>query len=516
MKVLFSFVGNRDPYIENSEEYGPLLSLLDKREFSRVYLFCTGPEYIERARSIETIKKEEGSGINFKFVSMELESPVDYEEIFGKLKASVDEIIKLISHEKPEISILLDPGTPQMQTVWFILVKGGYLDAKLLQGVPPKFAGGAYMVREIVLDDSAMPGIKVVFEEEGKDEERKDRGKSAKRTGKWLVSESELEIIGSSPDFKDVLEKAGKFAGYEISILIQGETGSGKGLIARYIHEKSRRKGGPFITVDCAAISESLVESELFGHKKGAFTGAESDRLGQFRAADGGTIFLDEIGELPLRLQPKLLRVLDDKRFLPMGSDREVVVDVRILAATNRNLEKLVEEGRFRRDLYERLNEVSIHVPPLRERKEDIPELVRFFLEKWNRKYNEKKGLSEETIRYLMDYPWPGNIRELSNTISHLCAAGKSEKIGPEFLPPKLLAYFYAPKGLNSLDVNIPDDGLNLNALLYQMEKEYYEKALRKARGNREKAARLLGINPPAFRKALRERFDIKFEAGGD
>ena len=213
MKVLFSFVGNRDPYIENSQEYGPVLSLLDKREFSRVYLFCTGPEYIERARSIEAIKKEEGSGINFKFVGMELESPIDYEEIFGKLKASVDEIVKLIAHENPEISILLDPGTPQMQTVWFILVKGGYLDAKLLQGVPPKFAGGAYMVREIVLDESAMPRIKVVFEEEGEDTGKKKGGEDR---GKWLVSESELEIIGSSRSFKEVLEKAGERDGHSL------------------------------------------------------------------------------------------------------------------------------------------------------------------------------------------------------------------------------------------------------------------------------------------------------------
>ncbi len=496
--ILFTFVGNRDPYVEDSSEYGPILSLLDKREFNRVYLFCTGSEYMERARAVEEIKKETDPNVVFKYVTLDLKSPVDYEEIYSKLRATVDRVMASIIHEKPEISILLDPGTPQMQTVWFLLVRGGYLNARLLQGVPPRFAGGAYMVREVVLDESVMPELKVSFE--GKGDEIKS----------WFVSETEKRIVGEAKVFKDVLERARSFARYDISILLQGETGSGKGLFARFIHDESKRAAGPFVIVDCAAISENLIESELFGHRKGAFTGAESDRLGKFRAANGGTIFLDEVGELPLSLQPKLLRVLEEKKFHPLGSDEEVSVDVRILAATNRNLEELVEEGRFRRDLFERLNQVSLSIPPLRERREDIPLLVKTFVAEWNRKYGENKGLSEEAMNYLVDYPWPGNVRELYNVVTAMCASGRSSSIGSEFLPQKILSYFKTPRSISTLKIDIPDEGLNLKALLYQIERDFYEAALKKAGGNRERAATLLGINPPAFRKALRERFDIE------
>ncbi len=497
-KFLFSIVGNRDPYVENSDEYGPILSLLEKRDFNRVYLFCTGAEYIERARSVEEIKKESDPSVIFKYITLDLVSPVDYQEIYSKLRAAVDRIMESIGHEKPEISILLDPGTPQMQTVWFLLVRGGYLNAKLLQGVPPKFAGGAYMVREVVLNEDMMPEIKIFFEGKG------DEVKS------WFVSETERKIVGDSPVFKEVLDKALNFARYDISILLQGETGSGKGLLARLIHERSKRASRPFVIVDCAAVSSALIESELFGHKKGAFTGAESERLGKFRAADGGTIFLDEIGELPLDLQPKLLRVLEEKKFHPLGSDKEVTVDVRVIAATNKNLEKLVEEGRFRRDLFERLNQVTLTIPPLRERKEDIPLLIKAFVDEWNRKYGENKGLSERTIEYLVDYPWPGNVRELYNVVTALCASGHSAEIGPKLLPQKILSYFEEPRSVSTLKVEIPEDGLNLKAFLYQVEKDFYEAALRKAGGNKERAAALLGLNPPAFRKALRERFDIR------
>ena len=495
--ILFTFVGNRDPYVEGSEEPGPVLSLLENTEFSRVYLFCTAPRYIERAKSVEEIFRQSGIYTQFKFINLDLDSPVDYQEIYNKLKASVDTIMTAVSHEKPTISVLLDPGTPQMQTVWFLLVQGDYLNAKLLQGIPPKFAGGAYMVREVIIKEGALPEIRV-----------SDKG-SGERGGTWYVPDSERKIIGDSPVFKEAMDKALKFAGYDVSVLLQGETGCGKGLFARLIHDRSKRKTQPFIPVNCASISEQLAESELFGHKKGAFTGAESDRLGQFRAADGGTVFLDEIGDLPLTLQPKLLRVLEEKKFFPIGSDKEVEVDVRIIAATNKNLEKLVEMGEFRRDLYERLNQVTVNIPPLRERKEDIPALIDNFVEIWNSKYKERKGLSPETIQYLIEYPWPGNVRELSNTITTLCASGISASIGPELLPQKILAHFYSPKSLTGMEISIPQDGFNLKAMMYQIEKSYYEKALEKAGGNKEKAAKLLGLNSPAFRKALRERFEI-------
>jgi len=495
--ILFTFVGNRDPYVEGSEEPGPVLSLLENTEFSRVYLFCTAPQYIERAKSVEEIFRQSGIYTQFRFINLDLESPVDYQEIYSKLKASVDTIMESIAHEKASISVLLDPGTPQMQTVWFLLVRGNYLNAKLLQGIPPRFAGGAYIAREVVIDEGVLPEIRVSDKSSGK------------RGGTWYVPDSERKIIGNAPAFKDAMDKALRFAEYDVSVLLQGETGCGKGLFARLIHDKSKRKTQPFIPVNCASISEQLAMSELFGHKKGAFTGAESDRLGQFRAADGGTIFLDEIGDLPLTIQPKLLRVLEEKKYFPVGSDKEIEVDVRIIAATNKELEKLVYKGEFRRDLFERLNQVTVNIPPLRERKGDIPALTDNFVEAWNSKYKERKGLSPETIQYLIDYPWPGNVRELNNTITTLCASGMSAAIGPELLPQKILAHFYTPKSLHGMEISIPKDGFNLKAMMYQIEKSYYQKALEKAGGNKEQAAKLLGLNSPAFRKALRERFEI-------
>jgi len=403
--VLFSFVGNRDPYVENSDEYGPVLSLLEACSFSRVFLFCTGPEYFERARSVENIVQKNNESCKFSFISLELESVIDYEEIFTRLKETVTTVIESIKNLDPEVSVLLDPGTPQMQTVWFLLAKSGFLHARLLQGIPPRFAQGIYKVKEVDLESSVLPSISIPVEQK------------TGRERKWFTPVTTAGIIGETSSFKNALEKALQYASYDVSILIRGETGTGKGLLAKFIHDNSERKGNPFQPVNCSSISANLVESEFFGHVKGAFTGAEQDRVGKFRAADTGTIFLDEVGDLPLDMQPKLLKVLEDKRLQPVGADKEIEVNIRIIAATNKNLEEMIEKNLFRRDLYERLNQVTLMVPPLKDRQEDIPLLTRTFVEEWNRKYGEAKGLSEETMKYLFEYTWPGNVRELQNAV---------------------------------------------------------------------------------------------------
>ncbi len=194
--ILFTFVGNRDPYVEGSEEPGPVLSLLGNTEFSRVYLFCTAPRYIERAKSVEELFRQSGIYTQFRFINLDLESPVDYQEIYSKLKASVDTIMESIAHEKPSISVLLDPGTPQMQTVWFLLVRGNYLNAKLIQGIPPKFAGGAYIARKVVIDDGVLPEIRVSDKSSGE------------HGGTWYVPDSERKILGDAPVFKEAMSKA--------------------------------------------------------------------------------------------------------------------------------------------------------------------------------------------------------------------------------------------------------------------------------------------------------------------
>jgi formate hydrogenlyase transcriptional activator len=248
------------------------------------------------------------------------------------------------------------------------------------------------------------------------------------------------EIVGRHPVLMELLTQVGPVAASDAAVLIQGETGTGKELIARALHAKSRRRGRPLVKVNCGAIPTGLVESELFGHVKGAFTGAVARRVGRFEVAHGGTIFLDEVGELPPDTQVKLLRVLQEKELEPVGSNQTVRVDVRTIAATNRDLEEAVRSGRFRADLYYRLNVVPLRIPPLRERKEDIPLLVLYFLERSSRSLGKDvRGIASESLRRLTEYSWPGNVRELHNVIERavVLASGPVLHLGPELLPAR-------------------------------------------------------------------------------
>ena len=519
MDMLFTFVGNRDPFVEGGEEYGPVLAHLASTGYVRVYIIYTGPEYLERARSVEEIAKRETDNRSFKFIDLALDSPVDYEEIYSKLRRAVKKIGESSDVARAERTVLLDPGTPQMQTSWFLLVKSGEFSARLAQGVPPRFAGGAYKVRTINLDSSVLPTITTAApaSRRGPDilfqSEKPSWAERADEEGPY-ISFSQTRMIGSSPAFTKALEQAERAAPYDtVTVLLRGATGTGKGLFARYTHEQSPRADKPFTQLNCSAMSSTLIESELFGHRKGAFTGADADRLGKFRSADGGTIFLDEIGDLPPEIQPKLLKVIEEKTLSPVGEDREYTVDVRIIAATNKDLEEEVEAGTFRQDLYERLKQIVIFLPPLGERPEDIPKLVNHFLDKWNRTYNETKKLSAATWDRLLEYDWPGNIREVENVIINLCASCRDGEIGPELLNPALRAGAGAGNdsgGFSVGEITLPESGIDLKAFLHQAERQFFEKALETAGGNRETAARLLGLNGPAFRKACRERFGIE------
>ncbi len=509
--VLFSFVGNRDPYIENSDdEFGPVLSLLAAESYSRVYLICTGSDYIERARTVEKIAQEETENRKFNFIDLDLESPIDYEEIYAKLSRALKVTSKQVQTTRVRNTVLLDPGTPQMQTVWFLLVKSGEFPARLVQGIPPRFAGGTYKVREVNPAGSVLPDI--VIRHGGK-----NTGGSFEETpssfvedlGDRWISSADLRIIGSSPVLLSVLEQAKRFAKYSSNILLRGETGSGKGVIAKYIHQLSPRSNKPLANANCSSISPTIAESTLFGHTKGAYTDAGADRLGLFRSADGGTVFLDEIGDLPLEIQPKLLKVIEEKTLIPLGSDREFKVDVRIIAATNRNLEELIEEGKFRMDLYQRLNEMSLEIPALRERGNDIMEIGQEFLNEWNREFKENRQISHEAWDYLLRYGWPGNIRELYNAIRNMCGKTGADVLKPEFLPPQILNHFKAERSLVPLRPGIPDEGVDVRGVLFEIERWFYQEALKKAGGNGEQAAKLLSVNGPAFRKACKERFGL-------
>lgn len=299
-------------------------------------------------------------------------------------------------------------------------------------------------------------------------------------------------MIGRSPEMIKIYGMINKIADTPVNVLILGESGTGKELVAMAIHENSSRKDMPFIVINCGGIPESLLESELFGYMKGAFTGAHADKPGLFEVARGGTIFLDEIADLPPLLQVKLLRVTQEKTFRRVGGTEDIRVDVRIISATNRDLDQKVREGKFREDLYYRLNVIPIHIPPLRNRKEDIPLLTQHFIEKYSSQFGKKiKNISSYALELLVDYPFPGNIRELENIIERSIALEASSIILPENL-------VLSDPGLcpvrNESRVDIPAGGVHLNEELARLEKAYIESALKKTAGSRKLAADLLNI----------------------
>ena len=318
-------------------------------------------------------------------------------------------------------------------------------------------------------------------------------------------------LIGSSERMKEVYRMIRRVRDSRISCLLYGESGTGKEVVARSVHYSGGRAEGPFIPVNCGAIPESLIESELFGYKRGAFTGANRDKEGFFEAADGGTLFLDEIGEMPLHAQVKLLRAIAERKVTRVGDTQEREVDVRIIAATNRSLETEVAEGRFREDLYYRLNVVRIDLPPLRERQQDIHQLAEHFVRQYAREYGKTvTGLSSAVRERLVEYAWPGNVRELRNVIEGAVALEEETQIGLRSLPRQVVGgEFTLPHGA-SIAVQpaasaIPVQGVDLDRVLGNLERQYLEQALEMSKGNKTKAAGLLGMTFRSFRYRLRK-----------
>ncbi|GER93473.1 sigma-54-dependent Fis family transcriptional regulator [hot springs metagenome] len=308
-------------------------------------------------------------------------------------------------------------------------------------------------------------------------------------------------IVGESKGMKAVMEVVKKVTPTSVTVLIQGESGTGKELIARAIHYNSPRRTCPFTAINCAAIPENLIESELFGYEPGAFTGATHRKIGIFESTDRGTLFLDEIGDLPPLMQTKILRVLQDKEVRRIGGKESIKVDVRIIAATNKDLEKEVLKGSFREDLYYRLKVVTVNIPPLRDRKEDIPLLVRFFIDKYNNEFGKRiKGVSSSSIKALMDYHWPGNIRQLESVIERAVLMSDTDIINLDDIKSELR--FPLEKGF--IDISIPDEGINFE----ELERELIKKAMAKANNVAAKAARLLGMSYKTFWYRL-EKFNI-------
>ncbi len=307
-------------------------------------------------------------------------------------------------------------------------------------------------------------------------------------------------LIGKSKRMRDVYTLIEKVAGSTANILIYGESGTGKELAAKAVHYNSPRKDRPFVAVNCGAIPESLMESELFGHKKGAFTGAVADRAGLFEQADGGTLFLDEIGEVPLQLQAKLLRVIQEREFRRVGGSESLKADIRLVAATNRDLDDQVKEGTFREDLFYRLNVVQVRMPSLRERPDDIPLLIEHFLKKFAGQPAGGEEISSAALKLLMVYPFPGNVRELENLVERCVVLG-NRRIDVEFLPPQVVD-FQNPVPSGS-DYIIPPEGMNLEAYLDGIEKRLLLQALERSSGVKKRAAELLGLSFRSIRYRL-------------
>lgn len=338
-------------------------------------------------------------------------------------------------------------------------------------------------------------------------------------------------IIGGGPAMRSVFKQIGRVAGQDINVLILGDSGTGKELVARALYHHSRRNQGPFLAINCAALTETLLESELFGHEKGAFTGADRRRIGKFEQANGGTMFLDEVGDMAANTQAKMLRLLQDGTFERVGGNEILRSDIRLIAATNKNLEAMIEQGRFRLDLFYRLRGVTIELPPLRERTEDIPELAHYFLFRFNRDLSTGiSSIAEETLERLQHYLWPGNVRELQSVIREALLRSAGSVLLPEFLPehigreatvlPKDPPPSFGAITWDSLAASVQTEltggepGVYRRAL-GQFDQLLIQSAMAKTRGNQAAAAELLGLSRPTLRAKLRGITARNAEASG-
>lgn len=344
-----------------------------------------------------------------------------------------------------------------------------------------------YLVKPVRLDE-----IVVVIEKASQWLKMKEENQLLKE--KLIDIEKQSELIGTSLAMKRIFHLVERVANTDATVLIQGESGTGKSLIAKLIHDLSERSKGPFVSINCAAIPEQLLESELFGYEKGAFTGANSSRPGKFEAANGGTIFLDEISEISPSLQAKLLHVTQEKSYMRLGSSTIRNVDIRIISATNRDLKKMVEQGRFREDLYYRLHVVDIYIPPLRERKEDIPILAEEFLNRQRKRYNKNFQISKKIIETLTQYHWPGNVRELENAIERAVVLCRDQWLSIEDFPREIRDSRYENLVQESFPIE-SEKNKPLPEKLEEIEKQFIVQALEESNGQAASAARKLGIS---------------------
>ncbi|MGB8542502.1 MAG: sigma-54 dependent transcriptional regulator [Candidatus Acidiferrales bacterium] len=392
------------------------------------------------------------------------------------------ELLRYSKEVSPSTIFILITGVPTIDTA---------IDAV-------NFGADRYVVKGDRLLDELRPAVQQIAENQRL---KKEAGELRRQIRRLTGFD---HIIGTSPKMRSLFEMIATIAPQSSRVLITGESGTGKELVARAIHENSARAKTPFVTINCGAFPETLLESELFGYMRGAFTGANENRRGLFQAADGGTLFMDEIGNMSLTMQVKLYRILQEGKVRPIGSTEETSVDVRVIAATNKDLEKEIAEGRFREDLFYRLNVIPIHLPPLRERRDDIPLLARAFLDRYAKSMNKKiEGIEPEAMRRLEVYEWPGNVRELENTIERAVALETTKRVSVEGLPERITNFYQESRSNGQPDTKpylIPDAGMDLEKLISSTERAYLLAALECSGGVRIRAAEMLKMTYRSFR----------------
>jgi two-component system, NtrC family, response regulator PilR len=424
---------------------------------------------VEIAHSVEAAKRKLESGI-FDIIISDVRMPGE---------GGVD-LLKFTKEIAPNTFFLLITGVPTVETAIAAINSGA----------------DRYVIKDHELVDQLRRAVREVFESL---KWKKEAGYLRRELRRLTGLDN---IVGQSPKMRAIFDLIQTIAPQTSRVLITGESGTGKELVARAIHENSLRAQAPFITINCGAFPESLLESELFGYMKGAFTGANENRRGLFQAAHGGTLFMDEIGNMSLTMQVRLYRVLQEGKVRPVGSTEETDVDVRIIAATNKDFEKEIAEGRFREDLYYRLSVIPIQLPSLHERREDIPLLARHFLERF-RKSMEKpiEGISPEAMSRLESYDWPGNVRELENTLERAVALETGTQISLKVLPDRVAGNAQSIAGeMPAVAAAFPESGVDFEKEIAQAEKRYLQMALERAEGVRTHAADLLKITYRSFR----------------
>ena len=480
---------------------GPLKTLLDQQEFDEVHLLSDFGALKDKAY-LEWI------GGEHVLHRVKIASPIDYREIFEVVDAELASVVNRPRQDRLELCMHLSPGTPPMTAIWVLLGKSKYRPTTFYQTHE-----GRALVTEIPFDLVVDFVPQVLRDADAQLQRLASRGPHE--------VQGFQSIAGNSRSIRIAVGRASRAAHRDVPVLILGESGTGKELFARAIHDASRRQGKPFVAINCAAISRELLESELFGHKKGSFTGAAENRDGAFKVADGGTLFLDEVGECDPVMQAKLLRVLQPPEHNPshrvfnrVGDSKPVTSDVRIITATNRNLLDAIAQHQFRTDLYYRLAVISIKLPPLRERREDIPVIVETLMERINQDFSRQepgflhKKISASAMEFVKKHPWPGNVRQLYNTFAQ-AAVMTDEPVIDRRDVADAVAEVVGNATVDLLELPL-EEGFSLEKHLEQIQRHYLRRAMEASGGVKKRAAELLGYRNYQTLAAQLDRLDVE------